>query len=466
MVKKGKMLLMIILMSLSIIGCNIVRRLPENPPAQQEEQGKDSSEKSKGNQPENHQNIEENINDENIEEDKELTEKARREKRTEEDNVISPEDIQKDGNQSNQGQGQIQVLEEFNTTIPDRVTLNLKYDQYAIPLDYFLVTTETLNIRKEPHSSAPVVYQANYFEKLNVLQRVKGEFLPNYQSDNWYKVALKEGDKIQYGYVFGSLGEARSFHFDKMLNEVNKLQERVLNNDMAYIYNYQNVRGLPPAHNGNTADDYKRNQDQSAPGYIDEAKTDFRYFSDGMLVSILEDNHEFYKVSTPSFEGQYWIPKKYVHFGNAPKEITKVIVIDDTNQNEAVFELIEGKWNIISYTFATTGVADEYKYETPKGHFMAIQRREQFLYLKDGTNQIAGYAPYAIRFSGGGYVHGVPVDYQFTPEGEKIDPGHQEYLFTIGTTPRSHKCVRNYTSHAKFLYDWMEIGKGAVIIID
>jgi len=41
-----------------------------------------------------------------------------------------------------------------------------------------------------------------------------------------------------------------------------------------------------------------------------------------------------------------------------------------------------------------------------------------------------------------------------------------EYSSTIGTTPRSHKCVRNYTSHAKYLWDWSEIGKTAVIVIE
>ena len=449
-----------------MVGCSTTKRPPANPPAQREEQNKNNQENPKGNLPEDLQNIEKNINDESIEEDKELTEKAKREGRTEGDKVITPEDMGKTQDKINRDQGGIQILREFNTSIPNAAILNLKYDKYSIPLDYFLVTTNTLNIRQEPHSSASIVDTANYFEKLNLLQQVKGEFLEEYQSDHWYKVCWKNGDNIQYGYVFGSLGKPRSFRFDEMIQEVNKLQETVLNNNMAYIYNYQNVRDLPPKHNGNTADAYGRDQDQSAPGYIDQNKSDFRYFSDGMLVSILEENQDFYRVSTPSFGGEYWIPKKYIYFEKAPKEITKIIVIDDTNQNEVVFELINGKWNIISYTFATTGVADKYKYETPKGHFMAIQKREQFLYLKDGTDEIAGYAPHAIRFSGGGYVHGIPVDYQFTPEGEKIDPGHQEYLFTIGTTPRSHKCVRNYTSHAKFLYDWMEIGKGAIIVIE
>ena len=49
---------------------------------------------------------------------------------------------------------------------------------------------------------------------------------------------------------------------------------------------------------------------------------------------------------------------------------------------------------------------------------------------------------------------------------ERVDPGHREALTSLGTTPRSHKCVRNFTSHAKFIYEWAEIGKTIVIVIE
>lgn len=144
-------------------------------------------------------------------------------------------------------------------------------------------------------------------------------------------------------------------------------------------------------------------------------------------------------------------------------------MVDDVNQNEGVFELTEAGWQLVSYTYATTGVKSKYSFETPKGHFMAIEKKTYFLYLEDGTTRISGFAPYAIRFSGGGYIHGVPID--FKPEQNQLntdprDPlNHEEYLFTIGTTPRSHKCVRNFTSHAKFLYEWADIGSTMVIVI-
>lgn len=94
-----------------------------------------------------------------------------------------------------------------------------------------------------------------------------------------------------------------------------------------------------------------------------------------------------------------------------------------------------------------------------------MEKKERFQYLKKDSQNIAGYAPFATRFSGGAYLHGIPVAYE-EKNGEKIDPGYKEYLQTIGTFPRSSMCVRNFTSHAQFIYNWMDINNGAVIVIE
>ena len=120
---------------------------------------------------------------------------------------------------------------------------------------------------------------------------------------------------------------------------------------------------------------------------------------------------------------------------------------------------------MVSYTLATTGLKGETSFETPLGYFRAIEKKERFEYLKDNSDEIAGYAPFALRFCGGAYIHGVPVAYE-EKDGERIDPGIQEYLHTIGTFPRSHMCVRNFSSHAEFLYNWFDTENGAVIIIE
>ena len=96
---------------------------------------------------------------------------------------------------------------------------------------------------------------------------------------------------------------------------------------------------------------------------------------------------------------------------------------------------------------------------------MVIEKRSSFLYYRDGTKIISGYAPYAIRFTGGMYLHGIPVNFKYI-EGKRVNPGLRETSSTIGTIPLSHGCVRNNTSHAKFLYDWLDMGESVIIIID
>lgn len=359
-----------------------------------------------------------------------------------------------------------EVLATFHPQLPDALIQNLKYDKYPISHHYLLVTTDALNVRALPSSKASVIHRLSHFEKVKLLEEVRGEYLEKYGTDRWYRIEWEDEGGTQTGYVFSSLAEHRYFQFDKMLASAKKLQEEINSHKTAYISNYKNKNGKAPLYKGATKDKYGGRRDQSAPAYVDpDDKSEFRYIQDGTLVSILDEKDGYIKIRTLNFEGEYWVPKKYVSLTNSIKELTKVIVVDRKNQNQATFEYIDGRWNLISYVLATTGVRGKYSLETELGYYMAIETRPKFLYLDDETKAIAGYAPYAIRFNGGAYIHGVPVEYEIV-DGKRVDPGEQEYLSTIGTTPRSHKCVRNYTSHAKFLYDWVEIGKSAVIVIE
>jgi hypothetical protein len=309
-----------------------------------------------------------------------------------------------------------------------------------------------------------------YYDKVNLIQEVKGQYLSSYASDSWYRIFWHEKDEVKFGFVFSKLGEPRSFRFSNMLDQISILQKTIEENKVGHISNYKNINGYPLAYKGGSVDAYGNDRSQSAPGYTDVNKTDFRYFPDGMFVSILEELDAYYKISTPAFEGEYFIPKKYITFKNVPKQLKKAVVVDELNQNEGVFEFVEDHWELISYIYATTGVNNKYSFETPKGHFMAVEKKPYFLYLEDGTTKISGFAPYAVRFSGGGYIHGVPIDFKLGQNQLNTNPrdpkNYEEYLFTIGTTPRSHKCVRNFTSHAKFLYEWTEIGSTAVIVVE
>ena len=66
------------------------------------------------------------------------------------------------------------------------------------------------------------------------------------------------------------------------------------------------------------------------------------------------------------------------------------------------------------------------------------------IFLKDGSTATGGFAPYANRFNNGGYIHGVPTN---APA-----KGIIEYSYTLGTTPRSHMCVRQRNHHMPSLF--------------
>ncbi len=406
--------------------------------------------------------VETNINGEELSKDKQLAEDAENTEVKGSD-IVDPKEIEsvKDSPDYNEV-----LLKVFESKVPEEIALNIMYDKYQVPKDYLLIMSEGANIREKPSISAKVIGTAHYFDKINLISEVQGEFLDKYGTDKWYKVAFKAEDKVQEGYILSKLAQPRAFQFDKMVESVKKAKSEIDANTSAYITNYKNRLGTAPLYKGSTKDKFGIQRHQSAPAYYEpNLGSEFRYFSDGTIVSVLAETESFYKVRAMSFEGEYYVPKKYVSFRESIETLTKVIVVDRKNQNEGVFELIEGKWNLISYTYATTGENARYKLPTDLGYFMVIEKVSRFLYLSDTTKQVAGYAPYGIRFNGGAYIHGVPVDY-INKNGKRIDPGMQEYLYTIGTVPKSHKCVRNYTSHAKFLYDWIEIGKSIVIVIE
>lgn len=386
----------------------------------------------------------------------------------------------------------LEIVEKYEFTIPDELSLNMKYNKYEFSPHYVVALYQAVNIRKLPTTDASIVRRGYVSEKFNVIEKVKGQYFSNSDSDEWYKLYwTKNGEKV-YGYVYAPIVTSRDFEFDAMYDQVDKLKHFIDSTNSAYISNYKNYAGRPPLHNGKTEDAYGALRDQSASAYlVPEYGTEVRYAPDGSLLHIMEELEEFYKVKFYDFDGIYYVPKPYVSFKNAIQELKKVIVVSVSEQNEAVFEHNGENWEMISYSLATTGGDDEFRLPTVPGHYMAIETRSKFLYLDDHTKEIAGYAPYAIRFNGGAYIHGVPVNYKLVKQSylvtpavldengvelvpavyntvvvDRVDPGMAEVLGSLGTYPKSHKCVRNYTSHAKFLYEWATIGETAVIVIE
>lgn len=237
----------------------------------------------------------------------------------------------------------------------------------------------------------------------------------------------------------------------------------------AVIENYRNGHGEAPTVANYVRNDYGRVADtlgveryQSAPLYLtSDTVTPIIYGSDGWLAHLTDSVGGFYQI-TPidSYDEYFLIPKRYLRPLEGEVTFEHVIFVDRIDQNIVTVERQErGKWLIRSSNPATTGKKKPpYQMETPLGIYLLQQKKAKMYYTHDGSSEIAGYAPWASRFTNGAYIHGVPVN------GRNAKP--IEYSWSLGTTPRSHMCVRNATSHAKFVYDWAPTDKSLIIVVE
>lgn len=254
-------------------------------------------------------------------------------------------------------------------------------------------------------------------------------------------------------YVAGN--QTRCFQWNKidsMLTRLDTFQYEHL--IMATLHNYKNEYGLAPLVEPHVLGKYNNQTDtfgveryQSVPLYsVDSVPQLVRYGRDGALGAITGDTLGYYKITFLYIPGEWYVPQKYVKV-IGPVFFRKCIFIDRTNQNIATLQQHDSCWYVRSMNPATTGLdRPPFKKPTPAGIFVIQEKKGKMPFYKDGTDDIGGFAPYASRFCCGGYIHGVPVNY---PQKSLI-----EYSPTLGTTPRSHMCVRNATSHALYIYNW------------
>ncbi len=261
----------------------------------------------------------------------------------------------------------------------------------------------------------------------------------------------------------------RVFQWDKIRKRLALLDSiESVSASWAILQNYKNKNGEAPLVKAYKRDAYKRISDtlgveryQSVPLFLptDSAVAEI-YGRDGSLVKLIKnDSSRLVKIATIDMEGEWLVPKKYIKQVNDSIVFRKAIFVDLTNQNIATMEKEGDKWLVRSMNPATTGLhKPPHMQETPQGIFVVQEKKSKMVYLVDGSQETGGFAPYASRFSNGGYIHGVPVN---APSTKLI-----EFSSSLGTTPRSHMCVRNATSHAKFIYDWAPTEQTIVFIFD
>ena len=279
-------------------------------------------------------------------------------------------------------------------------------------------------------------------------------------------------DKYTLEDVYPYKDTTREFQWDKIqhyLEEIEDTQKTSVT--WGILQNRNNVNGEAPLARNVKKNAYKNFEDpfgverfQSAPLYLpDDISIPERYGEDGSLIKVITNpDSSGYLLIEAVYLGREWkIPAKYVKIiSDTVRTFHKVIFIDRTNQNIVTLEKSsDSKWLVRSMNPATTGLRHPpHQYETPLGIFVIQEKKVKMFFLEDGTSNIAGFSPYASRFSNGGYLHGIPVNY---PRKTVI-----EYSKTLGTIPRSHKCIRNATSHAQFLFDWAPIDNALVVVFD
>ena len=238
----------------------------------------------------------------------------------------------------------------------------------------------------------------------------------------------------------------------------------------AILQNYKNRNGEAPLVKVFKRDAYKRVSDtlgveryQSVPLYLlTDTVIPEIYGRDGSLVRIkaMDEDSKFARIQTVyDGEEEWYAPKKYIKQIGDTVVFDKAIFVDRHNQNIATLEHVGSKWLVRSMNPATTGQhRPPYAQETPLGMYVLQEKKSRMIYLVDGSKETGGFAPYANRFTNGAYIHGVPVN---APRKSLI-----EYSPSLGTTPRSHMCVRNATSHAQFVYDWAPVNKTIVFVLE
>lgn len=261
----------------------------------------------------------------------------------------------------------------------------------------------------------------------------------------------------------------RSFKWDVIRNCLAYIENMQRDSvKWAVLQNYKNLNREAPLVRKFVRNAYRRVADtlgveryQSVPLYLPgDTLVPERYGRDGTLAYLLGTEGGFDRILPITLEDEWLVPHRYLRELADSTVFHHVIFVDRLDQNIATLERMDkGEWKIRSMNPATTGRhAPPYAQETPLGMYLLQQKKSRMVFLKDGSTATGGYAPYASRFTNGAYIHGVPVN---VPRTAMI-----EYSWSLGTTPRSHMCVRNATSHAKFVFDWAPAERSLVVVIE
>lgn len=342
-------------------------------------------------------------------------------------------------------QSKLMYKERFSESVPEGINVQEKFrGGHPEIVNYVFVKTKTVNLRERPATNTEILGTYQFYDILQLLGTVE------FKKTVWYKVKAPDG---KIGYVYSKQVEKRVFQFEKglkKLKETESFVQRVKEEggELAVINSYR----PDPNHENRDKrkDKYGTTIDQNVVGNY---KGETIIVPDRSIVEVLSRGKGRSVVKVAS------IPEPFIEIDTRElgksqsleqKPINKAVVVDITNQNMVIYEKIAGQWTIISYVRTKTGMESTLGFETPRGSFIAPVAKFEMLYNGEIGNK-EGYAKYAIRFSGGGYLHGTPMGYE-----EEIN---KEYFlslkeWTLGKYSGTRKCLRTDEDHAKFVFKW------------
>lgn len=334
---------------------------------------------------------------------------------------------------------------------PENLTFNFGYDKHSPrDMDEFVFIKTATSIRKEPNSNAKVIKSATYSQKYKTTGIVKTNV--GNKSDEWYEVFFDN----QLGYIPKSAVEKREFDWNDMMKKVDKtnkfIKEAVSANKKIYV-----LDDYVPLGGGESGkrDKFGNRANQSEFGYIDKSFKDYINIPDRTIMVVEEENDKYVKVKIDAYDnGVYYLKpssKKYLKEAGITSEVSRFIYVDRASQNEMIIEKSGNGWNVVTSSFVTTGKDAGNSFATPYGTFLIAYSKPVMSYTGSGGG-VVGDAKYAVRFSGGGYMHGIPSVFEpkNTREQRKAATAKK-----IGTYPESHKCIRHYDDQIKFIYEWL-----------
>jgi len=272
------------------------------------------------------------------------------------------------------------------------------------------------------------------------------------------------------GFIAGSEDNVseRGFYWNKMINRieiVNNFIDTALKakEDLYIITEYKPLSRDKPS----KKDRFGNKNNQSIIGYTKANKEgEIINIPDQTIFKIIGEENNMLKIETPFYGGPYFIEKTegtYQKAENIKEKVNKFIAIDPHSQTEVLFQRNPEteKYEVVTYSYVTTGKDGWGSYETPHGAFLIAFTRPYMTFTRHAREgdktlpgrsdlTIGGSARYAVRFSGGGYMHGIPVGLNFRGSTLNTGPAHK-----IGTYKDSHKCVRHFDDQIEFIVGWI-----------